>query len=536
MWKRFAAVLVFLGVAFSTMYLRVFVIGQHEDYKAAASRQGSYTISVAKTYASILDFRLNPLNNRGEALVAVVNPTPENVRDVLPFIVNEKDFFEQIKSGLPFTCAVSSLEIGEGVPTFALPIRTSAGQLAPHILGYTIDDKGVTGIEYAFDSFLRANASKTAVTFETDGRGQPLGGLKQSIANDPPNKAGVVTTLDGRIQAICEAAARKCGLEKGAIVVMEPHTGELKAVVSAPSFDVLDIAKSLDDSDAPFINRAFSAYNVGSVFKLVTAATALQQGTATDFSYVCTGSIDVYGQHFRCHKLDGHGVLDMQGAMVESCNTYFINLAEQLKAGGFLTQAANLGFGMPSKLADGITSARGNLQTIEQLYNPAEKANLAFGQGMLTATPLQIAAMTAAIVNNGKFSEPRLILGTTLDGKNITETEKNGTTAAIPAEVAVQLRRFMEATVNDNQTSAGRPYNTTAGGKTSTAQTGRFDENGKEKVEAWFTGYFPMDKPQYVVTVLVEDGVGGNASAAPIFKEVAQEVTKMLRMAAIAPN
>lgn len=536
MWKRFAVITVFLGVAFSSLYIRVFVITQQSDYKAAASRQGSYTVQVAKTYGSIFDCGLNPLNNRGEHFVAVVDPTPENVRAVLPFVRDEKIFFEQIKTGLPFNCEVTSLDVGGEIPTFSVPIRLSEGQLAPHIVGYTIDNQGVTGIEYAFDSFLRGNVSSSSVTFETDGRGKPLGGMKKSISLDPPNTAGVVTTLDGQLQAICEAVAKNNGMEKGAIVVMEPYSGELKAVVSAPSFDPLDISKSLNDQNAPFINRAFSAYNVGSVFKLVTAATALQQGISIDFSYECTGAIDVDGQNFRCHKLDGHGLLDMQGAVVESCNTYFIKLAEQVTAGGFLAQAANLGFGMPTKLARGITSAGGNLQTIEELYNPAEKANLAFGQGKLTATPLQIAAMTSAIVNNGRFIEPKLILGTTLDGKSVDEAKKSGSTAAIPEETAVLLRKFMEATVNGNDTSAGRPYNTTAAGKTSTAQTGRFDENGKEKVEAWFTGYFPKDNPQYVVTVLVEDGVGGNASAAPIFKEIAERVTKAAKTAPVLPN
>ncbi|MCX7657895.1 MAG: penicillin-binding transpeptidase domain-containing protein, partial [Oscillospiraceae bacterium] len=299
-------------------------------------------------------------------------------------------------------------------------------------------------------------------------------------------------------------------------------------IVSVPAFSPLNVSKSLDDPDSPLINRAFMPYNVGSVFKLVTAAAALEQGISPDLTYECTGKIDVFGQIFKCHKASGHGVLDMQGAIVNSCNTYFINLSEKLSSENFIAKASSFGFGRSIVLANGIVSEKGTLQSAEDLKNPAEKANMSFGQGVLTATPVQIAAMTSAIVNNGKFPKPQLIIGTTEDKQKVSfyENQTAFSEATTPL-IALKLREFMAETVNGNAESLARPRNTTAGGKTSTAQTGRYDEKGNEILEAWFTGYFPLDKPKYVVTVLVEDGKSGNTDAAPIFKEIAENITNL---------
>ena len=525
MYKRFALIFAFFGISFSLLYMRIFYITQKDEYKQAASNQGSYTITVNKTYANIYDCNMVPLINRKDKYLAVINPTSENVIDILPYLKDRDFFYKQLESGNPFVCEVNSPEIDNNeILTFTTKIRTSSNQIAPHIVGYTIDNKGVTGIEKAYDSFLRSNFSSTKITYKVDGTGKMLDGTDEIIDLNDDTKAGVITTIDYDIQAICEAASKK--FEKGAIVVMDPYTGDLKAVVSAPNFSPTDLAKSLNDKNTPFINRAFSAYNVGSIFKLVTAATALEQGISPDLKYECTGNIDIEGQIFRCHKHDGHGLIDMQSAMVESCNTYFINLSAMLNNSNFINTASALGFGKETVLADGIVSVKGNLQTERELFNPAEKANLAFGQGMLTATPVQISCLSSSIVNNGEYTKPKLIIGLT-DGENITFNEEEKSFQAIEPMTAYKLRKFMTATVQDNEESVAKPYNTTAAGKTSTAQTGKYNEDENEILQAWFTGYFPVDNPKYVVTVLIEDGKSGNFSAGPVFKEIAENITRL---------
>lgn len=526
MWKRLAVIVAFLGIAFSFLYMRVYSLSQEEAFKEAGINQGSYTLNVNRIFGNIYDCKMNLLNNNNKKILAVINPTADNVRDIQPYIVDADAFYSQVEKGIPFVCEVNSMDIpNEDILTFEAAVRTSENQLAPHIVGYTSDNKGVTGIESSFNDFLRSYESKTSVKYSIDGLGQALNGISSVINISPEMTAGVITTIDSDIQRICENAAKK--MEKGAIVVMDPSNGQLKAVVSVPSFSPVNVEESLDAENSPLINRAFSAYNVGSVFKLVTVAAALEQGISPDLTYNCTGSIDVSGQIIKCHKLDGHGVLDMKGAIVNSCNTYVINLCQQISSQNFIAKAAALGFGKSSVLATDIVSAKGVLQTEAQLFNPAEKANMAFGQGMLTATPLQIALMTSAIVNDGKMPKAQLVIGTTVDKVKVdTLGNELVFTDAIDPVVALQLRNFMVETVNNNAESVARPYNTTAGGKTSTAQTGQYDADGNEILEAWFTGYFPTDEPKYVVTVLVEGGASGNKTAGPIFKEIAEEITK----------
>lgn len=527
MWKRVAWVAGFLGVAVTMLYMRLYYLSQQEVYKEAGAKQGSYSLTVSKTFGNIYDYRLTPLNNTTKKILAVVNPTAESVKDILPFLVDKEKFYYQLENGVPFICEVTSMNIpNESVFTFEAVQRSSENQLAPHIVGYTSDNCGVSGIESSFNDFLRSFERKISVTYSVDGMGNTLKGAEPVIQMDPELKAGVITTLDSGIQQICEKAAEK--IEKGAILVMDPYNGQLRAVVSAPAFSPLQVGKSLKADNAPLINRAFLPYNVGSVFKLVAASVALEEGVSPDLTYECTGEIDIFGQNFHCHKLSGHGELDMEGAMVNSCNTYFVNMCQQISNENFIAKASALGFGRSVVLANDIVSAKGTLQTAEDLLNPAEKANLSFGQGKLTATPLQIASMTAAIVNDGKLPKPQLILGTTTDGERVnTLGYEPAFTDAMETITAFKLRQFMKATVNDNSESLAIPSNTTAAGKTSTAQTGQYDENGDEILQAWFTGYFPVENPKYVVTVLVEGGGSGNTVAGPLFKEIAEEIIKL---------
>ena len=142
---------------------------------------------------------------------------------------------------------------------------------------------------------------------------------------------------------------------------------------------------------------------------------------------------------------------------------------------------------------------------------PAERGNFCFGQGKLTATPVQITRMTCAIANYGMLPEVRLIKGVTEDGEMPDESEAVSGEQVLSTETAEKLRLMMIGA---------------AGAKTSTAQTGRFDENGVEYCHGWITGFFPANIPEYAVTVLAEDGGYGNEAAAPVFKEIAEGISE----------
>lgn len=523
MWKRFMVVFAVMSISLSYLYMRLYNIATNAEYQSAAISQGRYVLTVNKTYGTIYDRNMIPLNNNSYKHIAAVNPSIEGISHINKYSLDKNQDYNEMLYELPFLCDVSDdCENISDVRVLRVTNRVPDHQTAVHLIGYTRDNVGVSGIEYSFDYILRNECFVEKVVFEIDANGNVLEGSDIEYERENKGEFAVITTIDKDIQMICETAGKN--IEKGAIVVMTPD-GEIRAMASFPDFDVNKLEESLDDENKPFINRALLSYNVGSIFKLVTAATAIEHGKTTDFIYECKGYTEVNGKIFRCHKHSGHGELNMAEAMKESCNTYFIELSKELDNSKFINMTQKFGFGEKIYLANGITSYSGNVQNETDLEIPAEKANMSFGQGKLTATPLQIARMTAIIANGGLSPEINLIKGT-VENENILYKVKSKPERVIDFETAYILRRFMEYSVN-NEVSNARSSNTTVAGKTSTAQTGIFDENGNEVLQAWFTGYFPSDSPEYIVTVFVEDGETGNSSAAPIFREIAEKITML---------
>ena len=234
----------------------------------------------------------------------------------------------------------------------------------------------------------------------------------------------------------------------------------------------------------------------------------------------CTGTISVEGQLFRCHDDQGHGRQTMPLAMRNSCNPFFIQLSQRLSGAALRQTAKALGFGQEIPLTTGQVASSGTLPTLQQLQLPAERANFGFGQGILTATPLQITRMTCAIAGDGTLPEVRLVRGITEDGRNVLRESSARHSQGISAETAAYLRSLMCYAAADSD-FAGKPRHVPMGAKTSTAQTGRFSEDGEEICHGWVTAFFPVSNPKYAVTVLAEDGGYGNVSAAPVLRQIA---------------
>ena len=182
--------------------------------------------------------------------------------------------------------------------------------------------------------------------------------------------------------------------------MLDVHTGEIRAMASLPAYDPNHVAESLADEDSPMINRALWPYSVGSTFKVLVAATAIEQGYAAH-THDCPGYIQIGDTIFRCHNLAGHGLLNMTQALEKSCNPYFVSLIMKTGGESVAYKASVIGFGSSLELADGITASAGRLPTYEELAVPGQTANFGFGQGYLTATPLQVAQLMATISNDG---------------------------------------------------------------------------------------------------------------------------------------
>ena len=525
MKKRVAFVSFLILIMFLLCIIRLCFIISSKEYMSVFSENGKYTVTAGHIDGMIYDKNMNSLVNRKKVYKAVVIPNPESISKIRKYVVDKEEFSENIKTGKPFVCKVTENNFeSDDIYVFEIPLRYSDDDLAVHITGYTSDGRGVCGIEKTYDPVLRGNGKDVEITFSSDAQGGVLKGRDISVS-DENVESGVVLTLDSDIQKICEEV---CGnVKKGAVVVMDVKSGDILAMASFPLYKRSEISKALENEDSPLLNRALCAYSVGSVFKLVTCAAAHELGTDKNFMYECDGKITIDGSDFHCHNLDGHGKQDVSKALVNSCNPFFIELGKRIDSDYFLKTAMRFGFGREIVLSGDILSDSGTLPSLSDIEKSGEKANFSFGQGKLTATPLQVAQFTCAIANGGNMPAAKVIKGYTSDGKTIKNRKKDISAEVMSKETSLYLRSLMKDVVYKNDETKAKPFYTSAGVKTSTAQTGRFDLNGKELNNAWLTGFFPANNPEYAVTVLVEDADSGNKDAAPLFRKIADRIYKL---------
>ena len=535
MGKRIVALFSVLILLFSAVIWRLSWLSRKEDFAQAANQQSTYTLEVSQSRGMIYDCQGQSLVNDSFHYMAAVLPNNESAAALRSQFASADLWREKMNSRVPFLTEVNTDAVrGEGVEVFSVPDRYSMDYTAPHIVGYVdADGVGQTGIERIFNDFLKSVGEKVKVRYQIDAMGRALSGNGIEILQEGNRSDGVVLTLHKGLQQACERILSGAEVN-GAIVVMDLADGGLRAVASAPGFDPRNVAESMNNPDSPLVNRAFGAYAVGSTFKLLVAATALEQGVSPEQTYVCSGWLDINGQIFKCNQLAGHGEIDMEQAITHSCNCYFIQLAQQIGAQNLRDMAVRFGFSKADLLADTLQTASGNLPDAQQLENSAELANFGFGQGLLTATPIQICKMIATIADGGKLLSPYLVQGIYLGGALQQETSFSAN-RVISEKTANLLRKFMQTVVVEGSGQLATPKTGGAGGKTASAQTGISDEKEEEIVHAWFGGFYPAKDPQFAIVVFVENGQSGNRVAAPLFAQVADSLSG-LRLAQIREN
>ena len=532
MSKRMIAVFAAVLFALGGMMARLYTLA-NSSLQEAAGAQSKLTVTVARARGTIYDRNGTALTNTGYQYKAAVTATPEGLSS-LSSVMPEEEWTvlrDRLQSGKPTVVTFEdAVSIGKGVTLVKAPVRYGESSLAAHIIGYVGDDgiHGVSGIEKAFDEQLIACGGEVKVTYETDGRGQVLAGGEVTIKDTLwQTKGGVVLTLDAAIQRIVECRGAQL-LDKGAVVVMDPKNGDLLAAASFPSFSASSLATYLDAENEPLFNRFTAAYNCGSVFKIVSAAAALEAGIPLVQSYYCGGRLKVGNNTIKCHHTLGHGWQTMYGGFIQSCNPYFIRLIQTVGAEALYRLSSSLGFDSALVLADGYTTASGTLPSLTALQQPTALANLSFGQGDLTATPIHIAQMTTAAVNDGVLYPARLVLGQMGTDGVVAENEMEAPIRLFSAQTAAQLREMMCGVVEEGNGKIARPSVGGAGGKTGTAQTGWLAADGNTMVQSWFTGFYPAEDPRYVITVLSEDAGSNDKQAAPVFKTICEELGRML--------
>ncbi len=494
------------------------------DLGAVGAARSSRRITVARSRGYIYDRNYVPLVNARVLRHAAVLPC-DTARALLAgnLLPGEE---EKLNRAKPCTVRTFYKQPDAGCVKYYDEYVRYSGSSACHILGYLNGaGEGVAGVEKSFDALLSAASGSVDAVYRTDARGGAIPTEDIDLVKTNYNaKGGVRLTLDGRIQKICEEAAAQGGLDRGAAIVLNADTGAILASASFPAFDPANPGESLDATGSPFLNRALTPYAVGSVFKLVTAAAALENGIAADRTYACTGEVTVGDTVFRCHKHEGHGDLDMASALAYSCNPYFITLALELGPEKLLRQAEKFGFGREIVLAEGMSAAAGTLPEERLLSAPGELANFAFGQGTFSATPLQMTAVYAAVANGGILNPPYLLMEQLdVSGRSVAEWRNPPGVRAVSPATAATLNAMLEKTVSEGSGKNAQPEGMSAAGKTATAQSGEFPE-GKELLRTWFCGYFACGGTTYAVTVVRDDGTSPAIDCAPVFRAIAEGI------------
>ncbi len=372
--------------------------------------------------------------------------------------------------------------------------------LAP-VTGYNSFKMGKTGIEAAFDSYLIGLTG-----------GQEFSNKLRVLGGQQPLGLDLVLTLDSQLQ---ELGCRLLQGQKGAIVVLEPTTGKVRALVAAPSFDPNRLDQIwgqllADQANTPLLNRAtLGLYPPGSTMKVATGATALEQlPHLTSDKFACSGSIKIGGYQLTDQRV--HGLVNFNQAMAVSCNTTFASLALQTGSAKWLQGASQLG--LDQKIPFVLPTTAGRLPTLKA-QDQALLAQAAIGQGPVLETPLHMALLAAGVANQGKIMQPQLMERIeTADGQVVQNSSAQVWLTGLQAQTTEYLKTAMIAVINQGTGKAAGITGTQVAGKTGSA------ENPHGNSHAWFIGFAPAEKPQLAIAVIVENGGAGGAVAAPIAK------------------
>lgn len=377
--------------------------------------------------------------------------------------------------------------------------------LFAHVVGYST--KGRTGIEASENmNMIYSHAS--------------LSNKIQNELNETKNYGdNVITTLDVNLQKVAYDAL---GVYSGAVIVSEPSTGKILAMVSKPDFDpneIVSLWDSLveDEDSTVLLNRATQGlYPPGSTFKIVTSLAYYRQmkGDVSGYSFTCNGRFTKDGSTINCYHGSKHGSEDFTKSFAKSCNSSFANIGLQIDRDVFNETCSDLLLGreLQTSLVYSKSSA-----VLNETDSDSDIMQMAIGQGRTQMTPLSLHMITAAVANGGTAMTPYVVDRVeSVTGSVVKKTSPHKEAQMMTAEEAAFLKNLMAEVVTSGTGTklSGLPY--TAAGKTGSAE---YNSN-KGDSHAWFTGFAPVEDPKVCVTVIVESAGSGGDYAVPIVRRI----------------
>ena len=400
---------------------------------------------------------------------------------------------------------------------------------------------GKINVESRQEDILRGKAGTKQVEVNATGRV-----MRELSRREGQAGQDIQLTVDAKLQGYVQA---RLGDESAAVVIIDCENGDLAAIASAPSYDPnlfiggissRDYNPLLESKYRPLVNKTVQGtYPPGSTFKMMTAMAAIEEGIiGPDETVYCPGHLEVAGRRFHCWKRAGHGWVDLENSLKQSCDVYYYDLALKVGIEKISAMANRFGLGIKHELA--LSSVASGLTPTKSWKRDARGAdwvigdtvNASIGQGFMLASPLQLAVMSARIAT-GRSLTPRLIK--TIDG--VDQPSGAGEPLGMNENNLRKMRRAMYEVVNNRRGTGYRSRiiadEFRMAGKTGTSQvrnittaerargvTSNADLPWERRDHALFVSFAPYDKPRYAVSVLVEHGGGGSTAAAPIARDV----------------
>lgn len=430
------------------------------------------------------------------------------------------------------------------VLTVALPLALLHAVESAKVRGQIVDRNGVVLAKTKADG-LRVYPQKDLAAHvvgyaegESDGRA----GIEKDQNAELAEGNEIKLTLDLRLQKLTREALKSVlaeqRLDRGAVIVLEPNSGEVLAMVSEPGFDPNDFVPTVSkekwealigDWRRPMLDRTVNQYAPGSSFKLISGLVAAQAGVWNEV-FECTGAVQYGSKAMQCwigQKGASHGELKLSEAMMRSCSCYWYQSGNKAGIEAFQQVGTHLGLGQRYGLLE--QEQPGILPSPEwlQKHKPKEKwseghtANTAIGQGFTLTSPLQMAVVAATIANRGNVPRPQLLLT-----NEPSQAATDLTALGMNAEGIEEVRHGMWKVVNDEEGTgkSARMEGIEVAGKTGTAQFWRV-ENGKKIKDnhTWFVGFAPYENPKIAFAVMIQGGFSGGGTAAPVAKRLVEQ-------------
>ncbi len=493
MYKRIICILCVFCLLFTGTLGRVGYIIFSGEYSVSIG-YNSYTLNLGKLYPTLYDRNLDKITNKNNKYIAVIRPTEKCLSELenLFSFKEIKEIKNELQKGYPVVKEINNYKTCKHIQIFEVVER---------------NEKKVDILTKTIQSYNNDVIGKKEINFTVDAKGRLLEGDKGTVLEENYDSLeGICLTIDKKIQNIVEESAKN--MKKGSVIVLDVNTNEILASYSAGNDN---------------INRSFTPYCVGSVFKLVVSATSLENNV--NLEYDCDGSIVVGDTTFSCQNNKTHGSEDLKTALANSCNCYFVNLSLKLGSDKILEMAEKLGFGDKTIFFNDWEISNGNLPSKSVLQSKGQLSLLGFGQGSLTATPLQFASAVSAFANGGYYTEPKLIHGNVDKNKNLIRKNSLTRKKVMSSKTAKTISDYMRYVVTDG-TGKIAEHNNNSAGKTSTAQSGRYT-NEKEILNTWFAGFYPYNNPKYSIVVMTEDGKSGAGDCCPIYRSIVEKLDNL---------